>query len=291
MINMVKVIAPAKLNFLLDIIGIDENKYHLMQMIMQTVDIFDTITINANRDNSINLECNDNTIICDDTNICYKCAKLFLQESQIKSGLNIKLEKVIPQQAGMAGGSADGAGVLVGLNELFNTNYTIQKLCEMGVKVGADIPFCLVGATAKVEGIGERITKIADFKGYDIVVVKPQVGISTKTAFYNFDKQNINPKNNINKMVKAIEENNIKAFCDNMYNALEFATNLKEISQIEQKMIHYGAVGALMTGSGSAVFGVFDDKTKAKECKELLSQEYNQIYLCKPINFGAKVIK
>lgn len=288
---MVKVIAPAKLNFLLDIIGIDHRNYHLMEMIMQTVDIFDTITIENRQDDLIKLECSDSSIPCDERNICYKCAKLFLEKASIKVGVNIKIEKVIPQQAGMAGGSADGAGVLVGLNELFKTNFTKEQLCEIGVKVGADIPFCLVGGTAKVEGIGEKITKISDFKGYDIVVVKPQVGISTKEAFETFDKQDIKPKNVIDKMVEAIEENDIKLFCDNMYNALEFVSGVEEISEIEQKMISCGARGSLMTGSGSAVFGIFEDNNKAKECKEVLSKEYAQTYLCNTVNFGAKVIK
>ena len=288
---MVKVIAPAKLNFLLDIIGLDERNYHLMEMIMQTIDIFDTITIDKRTDNLITLECDDKSIPCDERNICYKCAKLFLEKANIQTGVNINIEKVIPQQAGMAGGSADGAGVLVGLNELFKTDYTIQDLCDIGVKVGADIPFCLVGGTAKVEGIGEKITKISEFKGYDIVVVKPQVGISTKEAFDTFDKQNIKPRNNIDSMVKAIEQNDINLFCKNMYNALEFVSGVKEISEIEQIMIENKAKGALMTGSGSAVFGIFDNTESAKNCKELLLKKYSQTYLCHTVNHGAKVIK
>ena len=288
---MVKVIAPAKLNFLLDIIGLDEKNYHLMEMIMQTIDIFDTITIKERTDSQITLECDDKSIPCDERNICYKCAKLFLEKANIQTGVNINIEKVIPQQAGMAGGSADGAGVLVGLNELFKTDYTIQDLCDIGVKVGADIPFCLVGGTAKVEGIGEKITKISEFKGYDILVVKPQVGISTKEAFDTFDKQNIKARNNIDSMVKAIEENDISLFCKNMYNALEFVSGVKEISEIEQIMIENKAKGALMTGSGSAVFGIFDNTESAKNCKELLSKRYPQTYLCHTVNYGAKVIK
>lgn len=288
---MIKVIAPAKLNFLLDILGVDEKNYHLLQMIMQTVNIFDTLFLEKRQDNKIVLECDDENIPCDESNICYKCAKIFFDMTNIKGGVNIKIEKVIPSQAGMAGGSSDGAGVLVGLNELFNTNLDIDALCKMGIKIGADIPFCLVGGTAKVTGIGEKISKIADFCDVNLVVCKPQVGISTKQAYDDFDKQKIAPKNNIDKMIKAIEEKNINAFCDNMYNALEIVSNLNEVSEIEQVMKKQKALNAMMTGSGSAVFGIFTDKEKAKICMEILSQKYKSVFLCNPINFGAKVIK
>lgn len=286
--NQIMVEAPAKINLALDIVGVNEKGYHLMKMMMQAVSICDQVFLKKT-DSGIVVGCDDPSIPCDETNIAYRCAELFFAHTGQTGGAEIFLHKEIPQQAGMAGGSADGAGVLEGLNELYKTGLSLEELCEIGVKAGADIPFCLMGGTAKVEGIGEKITPVASMPSCWIVIAKPKQGISTKEAFEEFDRRNIEPKLRLEVMEQALEEQKLSNLCGELYNALELVCPLEEVSRIEEWMKSFGALGAKMTGSGSAVFGIFEDFSKAMACQKKLKSKYEDCFLCRPRDYGCEL--
>lgn len=200
--------------------------------------------------------------------------------------MSMYLRKEIPTQAGMAGGSADGAATLVGLNALFDAGLSTAELCAIGEKIGADIPFCLVGGTAKVTGFGEQIKPLAHMPNCHFVVVKPRQGVSTKLAFASFDEQHIPPKLDIDLMIAQMNQNDLPAMCGSMYNALEAVSGLDEIDRIKQQLMQRGASGALMTGSGSAVFGLFLDHATAHACADAFKENYRDVFLCRPARAG-----
>ncbi len=287
----VKIKVPAKLNLALEITGVENKGYHLMNMVMQTVSLFDYITITQTDTKSITISCTDDIIPCDEKNICYKCAAAFFEHAKIlNTGIHIHIQKHIPQQAGMAGGSADGAGVLVGLNEMFGIGLSKSTLCSIGKNIGADIPFCIKGGTALVQGIGEVITKIKDIPDCDIVIAKPKLGISTKKSFRNFDKLSDKPDYDINNILNAIDKGDIELMGKYLYNDLELVCDINDVSSIKNIMLNYRAKGAVMTGSGSAVFGIFTNRGKAFDCQKRLSERYNDCFLTKPVNYGATLI-
>lgn len=278
---------PAKLNLALDIIGRDERGYHLMQMVMQSIDLFDRVEMTTNKGGKISVSCNLPEVPCDASNICYRCAEAFFDVAGISErGLSIHIEKQIPMQAGMAGGSSNGAGVLIGLNYLFQTGLSLETLCQIGAKIGADIPFCLTGGTARVEGFGERVEKIADLPDCAIVVAKPRRGVRTQQAFADFDQANLTPALHLEQMVQAIESGELDAICQHFYNALEQVCRLPDLQIIRNCMKNFGAKGAMMTGSGSAVFGVFSDRSRAYDCEQKLKARYPESYLCGPFAKG-----
>lgn len=283
--------APAKVNLALDIVGLDERGYHLMKMLMQTIDLYDFITLTKREDEQIWLSCNRADIPCNDSNICDRCAQVFFSKAGIIGGVDIHIEKHIPQQAGMAGGSADGAATLVGLNWLYQTGLSLETLCEWGAEVGADIPFCLVGGTAKVTGFGEQIQRVPDFPDCSIVVAKPRLGVSTKRAFAEFDKAGTPPKLDLDEMLRLAGEGDVAGACKEMYNALESVCHLPDLPGIKNLMCSCGAKGALMTGSGSAVIGIFTDRSRAYICEQKLRAKYPDTFLCRPVNHGAMIIE
>lgn len=287
----VTVKAPAKINLALDIVGVDERGYHLMNMLMQTIDLYDFVTLIKRDDTQIWLSCNRADIPCNNSNICDRCAQLFFAKTGIKGGVDIHIEKNIPQQAGMAGGSTDGAATLVGLNRLFQTNLTLETLCQWGAEVGADIPFCLIGGTAKVTGFGEKILPIAAFPDCSIVVAKPRSGISTQRAFAEFDRAGTPPQLDLEQIISLIEAKDLVGVCSEFYNALETVCNLPDLPVIKNSMRSFGAKGTLMTGSGSAIFGVFTDRSRAYNCEQKLRQKYHETFLCRPVTQGACIVE
>ncbi len=283
--------APAKLNLALDIVGVNEDHYHKMKMIMQTIDLFDVITIQLT-DDEIQLSCNRPEVPCNQHNIAYRCAQALMEYVGILTyGFKIDIQKQIPIQAGMAGGSADGAAVLVGLNELYQLGLSVQQLCAIGAKVGADIPFCIIGGTAKVEGIGEVIIPIDPMPDCIFAIAKPKTGISTQKAFMDFDLAQIPPRLDLEQMITAIKQQDIYQMSNHMYNALEQVCTVRDIQIIRNKMLSFGAKNAMMTGSGSAVFGVFTNAARAYECEQKLKSKYSETFLCKPIPYGCRVVK
>ena len=271
----IKLRAYAKVNLGLDVIGRRANGYHDVRMVMQNVDLFDKVLIKKTKENTIVVKTNLPYLPCDESNLVYKAVKLIKDKFNIETGVYVDLYKFIPVAAGMAGGSSDAAAALHGMNKLFDLNLSLEELMELGVTLGADIPYCLMGGTALAEGIGEKLTRLKKCPDCYFVVAKPPFSVSTKFVYENLvlDEKTKHP--DIDGIIKAIEEDDIKGVASRLENVLETVT-LKEypdIAKIKQKMIDYGALNSLMSGSGPTVFGIFDDKKKAEECNQLLRRD------------------
>lgn len=276
--------AYAKINLSLDVVAVREDGYHLLEMVMQTIDLYDTVHLNI-KNNGIKINSNNLNIPLDNRNLAYKAAKIFKDTFNIKEGADIYIEKNIPIEAGLAGGSSDAAAVLRGLRDVFLPNLSNEELAKIGVKIGADVPYCIYGGTALCEGIGEKITKLNSFKDQYLVLVKPDFGISTKDVYNSIDKKQIINHPNTKEIVRAVNENNLKMLCDNMINVLEIVTldEIDELKAIKEALLKYGAMGVQMTGSGPTIFGFFSCKDAAKECYEKIKTRYNEVYINKTI--------
>jgi 4-diphosphocytidyl-2-C-methyl-D-erythritol kinase len=279
-----KIRAYAKINLTLDIIGKREDGYHLLRMIMQNVDLYDEIDIEK-IESGIIIEVDKPYIPIDEKNLAYKAAKIFMNEFNISKGVKIKITKNIPVAAGMAGGSTDAAAVLRAMKDLFEINVEESKLMELGLKLGADIPFCIKGGTALCEGIGEIITALKSFKDHIVVIVKPNFGLSTKDVYKEIEIEKIFKHPKTEEVIQAIEENNVEFVSENLMNVLENVSLKKHkiLRDIKSTMLNQGALGALMTGSGPTVFGIFDNIDKAEKCFEYFKSKYDQVYLSKTI--------
>lgn len=276
--------AFAKINLSLDIVGVRDDGYHLMQMIMQSIDLYDEIRMYKNNSGIIEIVSECSYMPKDASNIAHKSAMAFFEYTQIEcKGLLIKIEKLIPSGAGLGGGSADGAAVLKGLNELYNINMNLDELMQIGESVGADIPFCIWGGTALVEGIGERITSLNDMPQCIIVVAKPKASVNTKKAFKAYDDMSVKLHPDTQGLIQAVNEGSIEDIAQRLLNVFEYTVNLKAVTDIKDKMKSFGALNSQMTGSGSAVFGIFNDKKKAEICGQKLASQTCQTFLCKPI--------
>ncbi|MBM7835359.1 4-(cytidine 5'-diphospho)-2-C-methyl-D-erythritol kinase [Clostridium sardiniense] len=276
--------AYAKVNIALDVIGKREDGYHLLRMIMQAIDLYDEILIEK-IDKGIRINCNKPYVPTDERNLAYKAAKLFMDKFNIKSGVNITINKNIPVSAGLAGGSTDCAAVLKLMNKMFKTNLSDQELMDLGVKLGADVPYCIIGGTALCEGIGEKITKLKSFKDKILVLVKPPFGVSTKVVYQEFDLSKVVFHPNVEGLIKNIEEGNLKYVASNMKNLLENVTlaKYKEIISIKQSMIECGSIGSMMSGSGPTVFAFFDDMVKAQKCYDIMKKKYKDVCITRTI--------
>ncbi|MBY0755718.1 4-(cytidine 5'-diphospho)-2-C-methyl-D-erythritol kinase [Clostridium sardiniense] len=276
--------AYAKVNIALDVIGKREDGYHLLRMIMQAIDLYDEILIEK-IDKGIRINCNKPYVPTDERNLAYKAAKLFMDKFNIKSGVNITINKNIPVSAGLAGGSTDCAAVLKLMNKMFKTNLSDQELMDLGVKLGADVPYCIIGGTALCEGIGEKITKLKPFKDKILVLVKPPFGVSTKVVYQEFDLSKVVFHPNVEGLIKNIEEDNLKYVASNMKNLLENVTlaKYKEIISIKQSMIECGSIGSMMSGSGPTVFAFFDDMVKAQKCYDIMKKKYKDVCITRTI--------
>jgi len=260
-----KIKAMSKVNLGLDVIRRREDGYHEVRMIMQTLGLYDELYIQKREDDSISISCNNLNLECNESNLIYKAAKLILQEAHITAGLDIRLEKNIPIAAGMAGGSTDAAATLVGLNELFKIGMSQEKLKKLGVKIGADVPYCIEGGTQLSEGIGEKLTGLRPAPDCFVVVVKPHIGVSTKYVYENLHVDTIKQHPDIDAMLVAIEEGDLKRMCSYMENILENVTEKKYpvIAELKNILKEQGALNALMSGSGPTVFAIFDDRCTA----------------------------
>ena len=266
----VKIKAKAKINLFLEITGKRENGYHDISTVMHEIGLYDEVTLTKNNSNEITITSDSPAMPLDQRNIAYKCAKAFFEEvKEENTGLNIDIRKYIPMEAGLAGGSTDGAAVLNGLNELYGNIFPKEKLCSIGKKIGADIPFCIMGGAMLCEGIGEIMTPCATLPECVLLIAKGKEGVSTKEAYSNIDAT---PNREIkeNKMPSLLGKGELKEICNAMYNCFEYLVPCVE--PIKKVMNKNGALRAMMSGSGSAVFGVFNDKQKAqnalKELKE-----------------------
>lgn len=276
--------AYAKINISLDIVGKREDGYHLLNMIMQTIDLYDLIDI-SKIDNGIELNCNRSYVPNDERNIAYKAAKLFIDTYNIKSGIKIEINKNIPVAAGLAGGSTDAAAVLRAMRDIFNVNVNDDDLMSIGLKLGADVPYCILGGTALCEGIGELVTPLKLFKDKILVLVKPNFGVSTKEVYGNFNMEKVFNHPDTDALIKGMERDDLKFVSKNMKNLLENVTLRKHgvLKNIKDSLVEYGALGSMMSGSGPSIFGFFDDMEKAKLCFEGLKEKYQEIYITKTI--------
>lgn len=268
--------AAAKINLMLDILRTLDNGYHSLFMIMQSVGLYDTVSVETTDDRKITITCSEAALPCDKTNIAYKAAQAFFDYTKIKNtGIKIHIEKNIPFAAGMAGGSADCAATLLGINTLFDLKLTEQDLQKRAVTMGADIPYCIMGGTALSEGIGEVLTPISPVPDCHVLLVKPNIDISTKWVYQTLRWNTLTSHPDTKKMLSALEAQSLSEVSATMENVLETVTipAYPVISSIKEKLLSLGAINAMMSGSGPTVFGLFPDQTAGEKaysiCKEL----------------------
>lgn len=267
--------AYAKINLGLDVIRRRPDGYHEVKMIMQTVGIYDILTFRKSREQGIFISTNKEELPCDKNNLIYKAAELLKDTYSIREGVEIVLRKNIPIAAGMAGGSTDAAAVFHGFNELFGLGMSLEDMKRLGVKIGADVPYCLMGGTALSEGIGEVLTPLPAPPEAYLAVAKPDINVSTKFVYENLHADTLAYHPDIDGMVEALKEGSLKGITDRMSNVLETVT-IREypvIAQIKENMLEAGAENALMSGSGPTVFGIFREKEKACGAYEAIERE------------------
>ena len=276
--------AYAKINIALDIVGKREDGYHLLRMIMQTIDLYDTIEIEK-INSGIKLKCNKHYVPTDERNLAYKAAKLFKETYSIDDGVDIKLNKNIPVSAGLAGGSTDAAGVLKLMNKMFEINADDDELKALGLKLGADVPYCINGGTALCEGIGEEITQLKQFKDKILILIKPPFGVSTKEVYKSFDLSRVIFHPRIEALIESMENDDIYFVANNMKNLLENVTLKRHrvISSIKEEVILNGSIGTMMSGSGPTVFAFFDDMLQAQTCYDSMKKKYKDVFITRTI--------
>lgn len=285
-----KVAAFGKLNLMLDIVGINADGYHELETVMQSVSLFDTLDMQINNTGENKIICEKAGFPCDSSNLIWKAVAAFEHYTGLKTGgITASVDKQLPSMAGMAGGSADCAATLCALDAMFDTKLKKTQLCEIGVGLGADVPFCIVGGTQLCRGVGEKMTALS-MPRCAFVVVKPDLSISTPAAFKKYDSLKSVPKCDTAAFLKSLEKNDLQKMCRLHFNALEYAANEEEIETAKKKLLDAGALGALMTGSGSAVFGVFDHPQKAKAALEKIKNDYPQAWICNPVSAGTQII-
>ncbi len=263
-----KIKAMAKINLSLDVIRRREDGYHEVRMIMQTVNLYDELILTElPEEKKIQITCDCSFVPCDEHNLIYKAALLLLEQTNTHKGIRIDLKKKIPVAAGMAGGSSDAAATLVGINALLKLGLSIEELCKLGVKIGADVPYCIVGGTMLSEGIGEILTPVNQLTSGYVVVAKPDISVSTKFVYENLHADQLTLHPDIEGMIRAIENQKLHQVADKMENVLETVTirHYPKITQIKECLMENGALGAMMSGSGPTVFGIFEDKDTAEE--------------------------
>lgn len=287
----IKVLAPAKINLTLDVVSKRSDGYHEISSIMQAVDLYDTVTLSDNDSKAITISCNYEGVPCDDTNICYKAADLFFNYTKKENrGLHIDIDKKIPTQAGLAGGSSDGAAVLLGLNRMYEAALTPSQLHEICEKIGADVPFCLEGGTKYATGIGTTLKKVPGISRCQLVICKPDcVSVSTAEAYQKVDALNPHPLYT-DEMIKSLFSRDMFRITTTLFNDFELALQIPEVNDIKKIMYKCKSMGASMSGSGSAVFGIFTSKRKAEKCVKKLQENYKEVFLCNPIKDGCKVV-
>ena len=291
-VKRVEVLAYAKINLMLDIIRRRTDGYHDLFMIMQSVGVADRVTVEREPGRKLRLTASIDDIPLDDKNIAWKAAALFFKTTGLRRpGLHIHLEKHIPHAAGLAGGSADGAAVLVALNRLMGTDLSTDQLCAIGVQIGADVPFALMGGTCRVQGVGDLLKALPPVPDCWFTVVMPDYGVSTPEAFAAYDTVGSSIHPDCEAQEKAIRAGDLDAVCAAAGNALEECSGAKDNEAIKALLRAHGAVTALMTGSGAAVFGVFRDEAAARTAAAAARRQWPQVYVAKPDRGGARVIR
>ena len=286
--NDISLKALAKINLGLDVVRRREDGYHEVRMIMQTVQLYDRLDIKRTQEPGIQIQTNLSFRPVNENNLIYKAAKLLMDEFSITDGISVKLDKRIPVAAGMAGGSTDAAAMLFGMNRLFSLGLTKRQLMERGVQIGADVPYCIMRGTALAEGIGEALSPLPPMVKCPVLIAKPSISVSTKFVYQNLklDDTTIHP--DIDRLIDDIKAKNLHDIAAHMGNVLETVTipNYPVIDEIKKHMLSNGAVGAMMSGSGPTVFGLFDDEDTAKKAYKAMRSSHlaRQVYLTSVYN-------
>ncbi len=280
---MLKAKAYAKINLSLDIVGVRGDGYHLIKTVMQSISLHDVISVEK-VGTDITISCNIPYIPRDKRNIVYKCAEKFFEYTKKRFGVHIDIQKNIPSQAGLGGGSADGAAVLLLLNKLCENPLTTEELCKIGATVGADVPFCIVGGCALCEEIGEVITPIDSKLSLDLCIAKPDFGVSTAEAYKAFDNAEILSRPDTDAVIKSLECGDRETLADNLVNVLEMD---KRIDEIKAFLVNSGAIASCMSGSGSAVFGILEGGVSITKC-----DLYNsKVFPARTVGCGVKILE
>ena len=286
--NCVTVLAPAKLNLALDVVGLLPNGYHDLDMTMQAITLYERVVLR--RSPYLNLRLPGSPVQPNDKNTAIKAALEFFHYTGLLAGVDITIHKNTPVRAGMAGGSADAAAVLVGLNALYGAKLSMSELCALGARIGADVPFALMGGTCRVQGVGDLIRALPPVPDCWFTVVMPDYGVSTPEAFAAYDTVGSSRHPDCAAQEAAIRAGDLDAVCAAAGNALEECSGAKDTEAIKALLREHGAVTALMTGSGAAVFGIFRDEAAAKAAAAAAGKRWQQVYLARPDRGGARVI-
>ena len=284
----VTVEAPAKINLTLDVVGRRDDGYHLVETVMQAVDLCDRVTVRrTDKPGAVSLLCDDARVPDGPDNTAVRAAAAFFAACGLPNpGVEIGLRKRIPLQAGLAGGSADAAGTLVALDRLMDTRMTAAELCAVAETVGADVPFCVLGAAAYAEGIGTILTPLPSLPDCAVVIAKPLDGVSTAEAYRLVDRAALTRRPHTGAAVDAVCAGDLAAVAHGLCNVFEEALALPEVAAIGQVMREHGTLGCRMTGSGSAVFGLFDNEEAARRCAAALRRDYDEVFQCRPCPHG-----
>jgi 4-diphosphocytidyl-2-C-methyl-D-erythritol kinase len=280
--------AAAKINLHLDIVSTLPNGYHSLFMIMQSVGLYDTVTVEKAAE-EIEITCSAPEIPTDKRNIAHKACEAFFKTLGIKGGAKIHIEKNIPFAAGLAGGSADGAAVIAGLNKLYQTNLTESELCRIGIKVGADVPFCLTGGTRLSQDIGGVLSPLPPVGEKLVVLAKPGCSVSTKEAYEAYEKCEYVRHPNNAAVLHAAANSNFQGICKSACNVFEQFIEVTERVEIKRIMRDYNALMCQMSGSGPTVFGIYENERDALACAEELKQAVNEVYVCRTVSIGLEI--
>lgn len=285
--------APAKINLTLAVTGRRGDGYHTVRTVMQAIDLRETVEIWGRDEKGIELSVAGADLPVDERNTAYKASLIFFEKTGLKpAGLQIHIDKQVPMGAGLAGGSADAAAVLAALNELTGAHLPVERLCELGSFVGADVPFCILGGTAVGTGTGAVLSPLPAMPDCTIVVAKPPDGISTPEAYRLIDQAKLFGKVRENDgMEKAVREHNLSGIAENLMNDFDAVTSLPGVEAVKTVLRSNGALGCQMTGSGSAAFGLFADRNLAEDCVQVLKRQFHDVFLCHPDKNGAKAEK
>lgn len=274
----------AKINLTLDVLGRRPNGYHDVEMIMQTVSLYDLIIVDKS-DEDISISTNLKYLPVNEKNIAYKAAVVFFEHTKVSGGCKIMIHKNIPVAAGLAGGSGNAAAVLCALDKLYNTNLSLDTLKELGTTLGADVPYCITGGTALATGIGEIITPLPSIPKCTILMVKPPISVSTGAIYEAIDSAEILKRPDTEAMITAIKSGSISTISDNLSNVMGAVTESMHpiVRGIRRKMILNGALGAVMSGSGPTVFGIFPDYETAKKSHDSFYYQFKEVYIVSTI--------
>jgi len=286
--DSIRLKARAKINLGLDVLGKREDGYHEVRMVMQTIGIYDRLILTKIPEEEIRITSNLAFLPVNENNLIYKAIKLLKDEYHFPGGVSVDLNKFIPVAAGMAGGSTDAASTMFGVNRLFGLNLSMGKMMELGVRLGADVPYCVMRGTALAEGIGEKLTRITPVPHMWILIAKPQINVSTRLVYEQLDMGGIQKHPDIDGIILAIEAQDVVRIAQSMGNVLENVTVplYPVIETIKQDMLSHGAINAMMSGSGPTVFGIFPDEQTTLACQAFLKKkgDARQVYITENFN-------